>query len=422
MVQFNLYPWQTFLFRKFKKVFNNPNSQVIAVLARRQVMHKSGSGLLCALHAINNSDHASYGWFSPSFKQARKQFNELKKWYELFNLHCELEFNSSYLIVTCKATKSKLFFYSLGNPDNIRGETLSGAFIDEAAFCTDSAISIVFPMLDVYKGWLMLLSTPWKKSGMFYTLFMDPASIVEDWTTYPLDQVTTKERIEFYRRTLLPNLFKTDILGQFLEDSESLLYGNIKSCIESNPNYNNEPISVGIDWSVAKNDFISVSAVFQDSEGIVHELFTIHFCNGRHTDIIETVFKILEPYLPNIKVIMSESNSIGSVLEQELQDRLREAKAYALSNNIISDWWSGKTKGEAVSRAVIMFNLNQLRISSELQKKETSEYTQIINKSGKITFGNMNQGNREYHDDAHCAFLHALSGLSEINSSNYIVV
>lgn len=416
MNSFVLYPWQNFFFRKFRQVFDNPNLQVMTVLARRQVMHKSGSGLICALHALSNSDHALYGWFSPSYKQSRKQFDELKRWYELFNLHCTLEFNESKLIITCTNTSSKLYFYSLGNPDNIRGETLSGAFVDEAAFCSDAAISIVFPMLDVHKGWMVLLSTPWKKSGVFYKLFIDPHTIVEDWTTYPLEQVTTPERIEFYRRTLLPNLFKTDILGQFLEDSESLLYGDIKDCIEESPSYNGEPISIGIDWSIAKNDFVSVSGVYQDSNNIIHELFTTHFCNGRHNDIVGTVFEILKPYLPYIKVIMSESNNVGSVLEQELEDLLRSKGYIQLANSLQSDWWSSSSKGKAVSRCVLLFNLKQLRVSSALQLKETSEYTQITSKSGSITFGNINQGNRDFHDDAHCAFLHALSGLSEMNT------
>lgn len=388
-------------------MFGSPDNAVMCVLARRQVCHKSASMLMCGIHSLCNSEYCKYGWFAPTYRQCQKQFNELKRWYSCFNLHCELKFNASDLVITCLDTNSQLYFFSLQEPDNIRGETLSGAFVDEAAFVSDEGFGVVLPMLDVERGFLVCASTPWMKKGMFWGLFNDEHSIIEDWTKYDLSECVSKERLEFYKRTLSPTLFKADILGEWLDDGESLLYGNIGHCI-GECGYGNEPLTIGIDVATGTNDYCAVSAFYM-RDGVACELFTERFRNGDVTSNVVRMYDIISGL--NVKVVLVETNSVGLPVYQLLKRKCKDSGNVQLASKLREDYWTGQSKGQAISDSVLWFNSDSIRIHTPILVSECQSYTEIVGKDGKISFGNAHQGDRDYHDDCWCAALHALSGI-----------
>lgn len=399
--------WQTSLFKTFRKIFDSPSNQVLIIRSKRQV-GKSLSVIGCMLHCLGNSEYKAFGYFAPTLKQARHTFKELMKFNIQYNLHLTLDFNQSYLVVTCKDTHSYIEFGSLGAGDSVRGNTYSGVFVDELAFCDDNSVNLLFPMLDVEHGWFVGLSTPWQKSGVFYDLFTDKDSIVEDWTLYDMSSVLTNERLEFYRRTLKPSLFRTEILGEFLDDGESILYGNITSCILAEPpEYNNDPIVIGVDTSSGQNDYCAITAFFL-RDGIAYEHSTLRFCNSDvNHRILQFVSFIKQFPYQNIKSIMWETNGGGSDLLQLVKKQLPAQ----YHSKFVSDFWSSSTKSAAVSNSVLWFSTNTIRLHSSILIEECSKYTEFVDKSGKVTYGNAHQEDRDCHDDCWCSALHALSAL-----------
>lgn len=403
--------WQRDLFRTFSEVFSHPAQQVIVIKSRRQV-GKSLSIIGCMLHSICNSEWKVFGYYAPTIKQARHTFMEIVKFSYLYNLQCTLDFNKSILTITCNETHSSIEFGSLGTGDAVRGNTYSGVIVDECAFCDDDSIQLLYPMLDVEMGWFIAVSTPWHRTGTFWELFNDPKSIVFDWTTYDMSSVLTDERLAFYKRTMRPSLYKTDIEGNFLDDGESVIYGNIASCISKEaPDYHNEPLVIGIDAASGKNDYNAITAFFL-RDGIAYELFTHRFCNTEVRDNVAEFYSYITQYANQVKCVMFETNNVGLPMMQSLKDRLRANGYHSLCSKIREDYWTATSKGSAIADSVLWFNTESIRLHSDILVRECCSYTEFVNpKTGAITFGNAHQGNREEHDDCWCSALHALSGL-----------
>lgn len=407
-------PWQREFLEVALPITRSSSGEVLVVLARRQT-HKSATNLILLLTCLQERSNATYGYFAPTYRQCERQFLELQRWSRECGI--PLRFNGGDLSVTHSVTHSVIKMFSLNREDNVRSETLHGAVIDEAAFCSDAGISLVFPMLDVHRGWCVLASTPWLRKGMFYQLYNDASSLVFDWTRWSPEYTLGSERLAFYRRTLSPALFQTEIMGQFLDDGESVLYGNIRQYIECVP-YSNEPLIVGIDASVGKSDYCSLVSFFL-RDGVYCEYESIRFRNDDAESNVVIWARWLESH-PNIRVIAFETNSIGKPLMQSLRKRLVDDGFAQIASKVREDYWTGKSKGEAVANSVLLFNMGRVRLHTDKVIDEACAYTQFISKGGVITFGNAHQSDSDYHDDMWCAALHALS--AKVSAGSYNIV
>lgn len=147
-------------------------------------------------------------------------------------------------------------FVSADNPDNLRGETLSGLVIDEAAYVADYVYhDVLMPMLSTTLGRVLLISTPKRRRGFFYDAWRRGQR--EGVTEYRSWQASSSENpyipaseIERYRAELPDSTFRREILAEFLDEVNAVFPG-IRQVATAQP-YGGEPRPaervIGVDW------------------------------------------------------------------------------------------------------------------------------------------------------------------------------
>jgi hypothetical protein len=127
-----------------------------------------------------------------------------------------------------------------------------------------------------------------------------------DWSTYDTSELLDAETLENYRKTLAKDIFKTDFLGEFL-DNESSVFGEFEAVLKDK---HQEGLNcyMGIDWGTGTNEDETAIAVFNEAR----EMVGLHHWNDKdETQTIKEIVKLIELYQP-LKVQV-ETNSIGSV-------------------------------------------------------------------------------------------------------------
>ena len=121
---------------------------------------------------------------------------------------------------------------------SLRGYTADLVILDEAAFIPEQVISeVVFPMLATTGGTVIMLSTPYDKSHIFYRAFN-----IETWSRYhfptSVNPLVTKEFLDEQRKLYGELRYAQEYLAEFVDDQKSyfpmaLLRPCIHSCASS---------------------------------------------------------------------------------------------------------------------------------------------------------------------------------------------
>ena len=175
---------------------------------------------------------------SPTLEQARKLYKELLA--GIVTTPIYKKSNDQRLnIKLCNG--SEILFKSSEQGDALRGYTVSGIYcIDEAAYIPDAIFNITLAWCNVHRPPILICSSPHYKTGFFYKYYsmgMEPGLnnvFSYDWSTYDTSQLLDAETLENYRKTLAKDIFKTDFLGEFL-DNESSVFGEFEDVLNDNP-------------------------------------------------------------------------------------------------------------------------------------------------------------------------------------------
>lgn len=111
-----------------------------------------------------------------------------------------------------------------GSEATVRGYSAPSLLvIDEAARIEDSLYAALRPMLAVSKGRLILLSTPWRKLGAFYSAWSEGGA---EWHRVRLPATECpridSDWLEQERRSLPDHVFRQEYLCEFGDDEEQL--------------------------------------------------------------------------------------------------------------------------------------------------------------------------------------------------------
>ena len=325
-------------------------------------------------------------------------------------------------------TGSSVIFLSAQQKDTLRGYTVRGGIfcIDEAAYIPSEIFDITFPYVSVNKADILMTSTPRFKQGTFYDYFMMGLSHISpkihsfDLSLYDTSEFLSPEKKEMYRRVMPKNQFRTEILGEFIEEG-----GNIFSfsdsifmpCLRENRGYFSsseyDSLYVGIDWSNGSGgDYTVVSAM--DSNGIQRGL---HYDNTmppgeQINQIVDFLTNKLDP--KKIRKVYAESNSMGAVYIDVIKDKLKdqpfEVESFTTTN---------ATKREIIESLSVDFENNQIKLmTNKEQKSELLAYSMEMTKTGLITY------NAPYglHDDFVIALALANYGRNKsLRTSDYSI-
>lgn len=302
--------------------------------------------------------------------------------------------------------------------DALRGYTCDGILcIDEAAFIEDEIFHTILPWTDYNKADILMTSTPFVKSGFFwdyynYGLERTHNTVTIDWSDIrykdEIEKILTPEMLEEYRSILPSNTFRTEYLGEWLDD-DGTVFINFKNCIERNNIKPTDRLYVGIDWgNGGNNDDTAVSMLNQEAK----QVYLSYKNNLSPTQQIDWLFEILYPLRNQIVLVQSELNSIGTPYTDMLKKRLQFMKIIGFNT-------SNSSKNEIVSQLQVAFEQRHIRIiPDEKQERELSYYSAEYNlKTKNLTFN----APRGLNDDICIADMLAYDAYLK-NKTNYVCI
>lgn len=382
----DLFPWQAAVHKGLLR-YGVGSGHIHIVKSKRQV----GKSLLIIgellYFAINNPKTVN-GCISPTLNQSRKIYKDILNAIEKSGVVKKK--NDSLLEITF-INNSTILFKSAEQKDNLRGYTYTGLLcIDEAAYISDEVYGIVKPSTDVWRCPVLITSTPKFRLGFFFELFNKGLTGVKgissyDFNNYDTSVLLSAEALEMYRQMLPKNQFLTEYLGEFM-DSDSSVFTGFKECIKTPEKAEYNQLYVGIDWgNGTNNDDTVICALNERGE----QIFLEYFNNKNTTEQIEYIYFYLKPFLPKIKSILCECNSLGKPLTELLRSRIGKV-------GLVQDWiTTNDSKARLVSQLQVAFEQQQISIlDNEKQTAELSMYEASYNmKTGNVSYNAPNGGN-----------------------------
>lgn len=318
---------------------------------------------------------------SPTLKQAKNIYKTIMDAIEKTGI--VKNSNATDLEITF-INRSNIRFLSAEMGESLRGYTVTGILcIDECCYISDEVFNTIKPWVDYNKSPILMVSTPYVKEGFFWQYYNYGLEGVNKVTTVDwcdpkfkkeMDKILPPERLEEYRKTMPANKFKSEYLGEWLDD-EGTVFIQFKDCAKDVQILPNDKLFVGIDWAMGGgNDDTAVSIINDKGE----QVFLDYFNNLTPTQQIDRIVEDLNPYMRQIVVIQPELNSLGGVLTDNLKERLQGRARIEGFNT------TNQSKNELVMDLQTAFEQKTITILNDpKQMRELSFYTAEYNPKTK---------------------------------------
>lgn len=393
-----LFPWQLQVTNELKTHWKGYTH---VVKSKRQCGKSIMLESILLQTAINKSKSCSI-CLSPTLEQARKVFNDVKKVVKptkLYSKHNDLQ-----LLIMLR-NGSTIFFKSAEQKDGLRGYTVTGIYVvDEAAFISDDVFYETLAWVNVSQAPVILCSTPKHKTGFFFKYYMlglsnEPNIFSYNWSEFDTSALLPAEKLAEYQRNMPESQFKTEFLGEFL-DNEGGVFGDFGKIIsnEYNPNLN---CYMGIDWGTGQGQDETAIAIFNSERQMIG---LYHFSDKDETATVNYIIELMKQYKP-LKCQV-ETNSIGSVFYGLLDKAIKGA---GLPVMLLRFTTTNESKERLINNfQVAMQNDNVTILDNQTLRIQMDMYEMKVNQNGKRTY-NAASG---YHDDCIIAMLLAFNCIS----------
>lgn len=378
----HLEPWQRIV---YDAVEGSRHSGRLFVCKSKRQVGKSLMACVLLIKFVLERKCVS-GVIEPTLSQSRRVFKQIQDMLEGTGLIVNA--NASLLTMTFR-NGSEILFKSAEQRESLRGMTITGLLvIDEAAFIDDSVTELLFPTVDAHQAPILFISTPLFRNGKFYDLYMDGIAGVNltqsfDWSKYDTSKFLSNQKLEMYRQSVSPQKFRTDYLGEFLDEGSYIFGDNIGKCIK--PLSTNPAIYAGVDWSSGKDKDDTVITLL-DAYGNV--CLIDRFNDLEPTAQIEHIIELLNQY-PTLKKVQVELNSIGSVYYDML------IKAFSKQGVIVGFNTTNDSKRTIIEKLIVAFENQRIGIpNDDMLLKELQHYAMEKTKNGYTYNGADN-----VHDD-----------------------
>ena len=394
-----LYPWQLQVINELKQSWKG---YIHVVKSKRQCGKSILLQTLLLRTAIEHSKTTSI-LLSPTLEQARKIFNACKavlKPTKLYDKHNDVQ-----LFLKLR-NGSELLFKSAEQRDGLRGYTVTGIYcIDEAAYIPDDIFYDTLAWVNVSSAPVIICSTPKHKTGWFYkyyTMGFENGNKIfsYDWGSFDTSALLPNDKLEQYRKELPPSKFKTEFLGEFL-DNEGGVFGDYSHIISNN--YSTEGnCYFGIDWGTGQGQDETAVAIFNSNKEMIG---LYHFSDKDETQTVEYIISLMKKYKP-LKCQV-EINSIGSVFYGLLDKAIKYAKLPVM---LLRFTTTNDSKERLINNFQVAMQKNEVTIlDNNTLKVQMDMYEMKTTNNGKRTY-NAAHG---YHDDCIIAMLLALDCISK---------
>lgn len=316
---------------------------------------------------------------------------------------------------------STIYFKSAEQGEALRGYTADFLCIDECCFITDEIFYIIAPWVDAKKAPVLMVSTPFVKEGFFWQFYNYGLEGINNTVTInwsdeqfkeDIQKILPPEKLEEYRRVLPKNQFKTEYLGEWL-DNEGVVFDNFKECIKSNQLNNYDQLFVGIDWASGVDADETVISILN---GKGEQLYDDGWNNLNTTQTIDRIMGIIQPYINQIVSITTETNSIGKPYTDLLTEKLPNNHR----NKVIGFTTSNTSKAELVSDLQVAFQEGKITIlDNDKQLRQLSTFSAEYNPKTKIVTYNAPRG---LNDDRVMGLMLSYRGYKEKQSTGFYYI
>lgn len=403
---YTLFPWQKDI---LSGILKYPHD-IHTIKSKRQTGKSITIETILMYFAINKSGSCNIA-ISPTLGQGRKMFKEVKR--ALQSTPIFENANSTTLEINL-TNGSSILFKSAEQSDGLRGNTVTGILaIDECAFIKDDIVYQVLPFVDANKAPILITSTPLFKSGVYYDFYMNGLNGVEgfhsiDICDYDTSALLSPEKLEMYRQSVAPQIFRSDYLGQFIEES-SEIFGDLKKLVKGVIHQSRVKV-MGVDWSTGGLD----SSKNPDETAIVimNEFRELEYVEGfSDKDTNQTINYIINKIVEyDVSKVVVETNSMGRIYIDLLKKKI---SLKGIRCQVVEFTTTNDSKREIIEDLVV--HCNNQTISLIDDKKLFLEMMGFVVKktpSGKITY---ESGSSNIHDDLVLALAFALYGLKQGN-------
>lgn len=317
--------------------------KIVSVNSSRQKGKSYMISNLLLYFAINFAKTNNY-CVSPTLKQSKAIYRVIMD--AIINSGIVKTKNATDLTITL-INGSTINFKSAEQRDALRGFTADFLCIDEAAFIPDEIFYLILPWTDAKKAPILMTSTPFVKGGFFFNYFNyglehSHNTVTINWTDpkykESIEKILPPEKLEEYRQVLPKNVFKTEYLGEFLDDDGAVFVG-LKDILCDSAITATDRLYVGLDFSNQGENDYTVISIFNDKG---NQVYLKYFNNTSPLGQIVKIVKELEPLADQIDVISCELNSIGTPYtdlikekSQILEDKVQGFQTSNTSKNAI---------------------------------------------------------------------------------------
>ena len=310
-----LFPWQKSI---IGGVLKSPHD-IHIVKSKRQVGKSVTCEVLLLYYSINKMGSTSI-CISPTLNQSRKIFKDIVK--TIQNLPIYKSSNATTLEINFY-NNSTILLKSGEQQAGLRGYTCSGCLIfDEATFIPDSVVFECMPFADAHGCPVILTSTPKLKTGVFYDWYKKATECEKGFHYYDINEWDTSillppERLEMYRKSVAPQIFRCEYLGEFI-DAVSDLFGDVKKLVGTTitPSQN---IVAGVDFGTGNGGDDTSLTIMNDHK----EVIKCYAFND--LEPLQTIDFIIDKLIfYNVKKVVLESNSIGKTYISLLKRKISE--------------------------------------------------------------------------------------------------
>lgn len=410
-----LYPWQKDVVDQFCN--QSGTGKVVVIKSRRQC----GKTFMCCailLHYACTYPNTTSAIIEPTNAQARKVFKTLVK--SIDGTGILKSKNETFLTIEL-VNGSTIMFKSAQIKEGLRGYTISGTIIlDEAAYLPADILELVLPWRQVHKAPMMLVSTPRVKDGVFYNYWkegFEGGNVVSiDWAEYDTSVLLDDDTIEQYRRTLTSNQFRSEILGEFLDD-EGLVFQYVRENTIPDAPGKYTRVFGGVDFGAGDgNDYTSFSVLNEHGEMV----FLDYFNNLSTLQQVERLTADIMSFGNAFVSINMECNSLGKPMIDLISKSLNDNNQQVLVSKINRWLTTNSSKSELVKDYQVALEQGKTKLfdNKTLINQFTAYEAQYNPKTQVITYN----GAYGTHDDLVMSTLMAYNAYYKSSSmGNYAI-